>query len=115
MPCITRYNHLPKKWLPKNIIIKRKFSDSAKILAASKFVQSEPQHENSYLSDAFLRRWMKNKIPGDIFRQIEPDLIQFGDRTRNDIWKLGEECESNPPFLKYSYRGSSFYAIFVSW
>ena len=82
------------------IIHKRKFSDSARLF--SNFIQNEPQHENSYLSDAFLRRWMKNKIPGEIFHQIEPDLIQFGDRTKNDIWKLGEECESNPPFLKYT-------------
>ena len=98
---IRRY-HLLQKCLPKNISsTSRKFSDSAKVLA-SNFIQDEPQHENSYLSDAFLRRWMKTKIPCEIFRQIEPDLIQFGDRARNDIWKLGEECESNPPFLKYS-------------
>ena len=96
---IRRY-HLLQKCLPKNISsTSRKFSDSAKILAST-FVQNEPQHENSYLSDAFLRRWMKNKIPGEILHQIEPDLIQFGDRTKNDIWKLGEECEAKPPFLK---------------
>ena len=78
----------------KELILKPKW------IVYSNFIQNEPQHENSYLSDAFLRRWMKNKIPGEIFHQIEPDLIQFGDRTKNDIWKLGEECEAKQPFLK---------------
>ena len=44
-----------------------------KLIVYSNFIQNEPQHENSYSSDAFLRRWMKNKIPGEIFRNIGPD------------------------------------------
>ena len=44
-----------------------------KLIGYSNFIQNEPQHENSYSSDAFLRWWMKNKIPGEIFHNIGPD------------------------------------------
>jgi len=65
-----------------------------------KFVQSEPQHENSFSSDDFLQSFLKRTIPKDIMDRIEPDLTRFGERCATDIYALGQECEVNPPYLR---------------
>lgn len=31
--------------------------------------------------------------------EIEPDLTRFGDRIKNELDALGDECEANPPYL----------------
>ncbi|XP_023332760.1 acyl-CoA dehydrogenase family member 11 [Eurytemora carolleeae] len=64
------------------------------------FVQAEPQHQNSWTSDGFLQSYFKLNLPKEIFNQIEPDLTRFGGRCADDIWKLGRECEENPPYLR---------------
>lgn len=33
---------------------------------------------------------------------ISLSKVRFGDRTRRDIWKLGLQCEHEPPFLKHA-------------
>lgn len=64
------------------------------------FLQQAPQHENAYLSDAFLQSYLKRVLPKDILDDIEPDLVQFGERVATDIWALGQECEVNQPYLR---------------
>jgi len=64
------------------------------------FLQAAPQHENAYLSDAFLQSYLKRVLPKDVMDDIEPDLIQFGERVATDIWALGQECEVNQPYLR---------------
>lgn len=66
----------------------------------STFVQDEPRHENAFTSDAFLMRCMKRLIPHDSFREMEPDLVRFGDLVRTHLWKIGQQCEAEPPYLK---------------
>jgi hypothetical protein len=66
----------------------------------STFVQDQPHHENAFTSDAFLIRCLKQILPQDAYREIESDLVRFGDRVRTDIWRLGQQCEAEPPTLQ---------------
>jgi hypothetical protein len=64
------------------------------------FIQEEPQHENAFLSDAFLQSYLKRTLPKDLMDSIELDLTRFGERCATDIYALGQECEVNPPYLR---------------
>ena len=66
------------------------------------FVQPQFRHSNAYLSDGFLRRNLERLLPPSVFRDVQPDLVRFGERVSTDIWKLSRECEENPPFLRQS-------------
>ena len=63
------------------------------------FVQDQPLHENAFSSDPFLIQNLKRLIPKDMFSAIEPDLNSFGRRVSTDIWRLGQECAINEPYL----------------
>ena len=63
------------------------------------FVQAEPQHENTFTSDAFLQSYLRRVIHKDLLDSIEADLTRFGERCATDIHALGQECELNPPYL----------------
>ena len=79
----------------------------ANFTAASKFSQSKvgdftqdsPYHENAFLSDQFLIRNLQRMMPTDIFNTVKSDLVRFGNRVSSDIWKLGQECAANEPYL----------------
>lgn len=64
------------------------------------FIQAEPRHENAWSSDEFLQSYLRRLLPTDLLGQIEPDLNRFGERVAGDIWRLGRECEENPPTLR---------------
>jgi len=64
------------------------------------FLQSPPQHENAFMSDAFLQSYLRRILPKDVMDDIEPDLTRFGEKVATSIWSLGQECEVNPPYLK---------------
>ena len=68
----------------------------------STFVQDEPHHENPYTGDAFLNRALQRIMPENVYRDVEPDLVQFGDRVRTEAWRLGLQCEEEPPSLRPS-------------
>ena len=68
----------------------------------SGFIQDQPHHENAYTGDAFLIRCLQRLIPTQEFDPINKDLSQFGERVRTDIWRLGQQCEAQPPYLKAS-------------
>ena len=55
------------------------------------FHQAEPQHENTFTSDAFLQYYMKRIIPTDFFDSIELDLARFGEHCATDYQALGQE------------------------
>ncbi len=65
----------------------------------SSFVQDEPHHENPFSGDAFLIRALRRLMPNEVYSDVEPDLVRFGDRVRTDVWSLGRQCEAEPPFL----------------
>ena len=64
------------------------------------FIQEQPRHENAFLSDQFLVRSLKRIMPGEVFKSIEPDLVRFGKRASSEIWRLGQECAVNEPYLR---------------
>lgn len=68
----------------------------------STFIQDQPRHENAFTSDAFLMRCLQRLIPTEALVMINKDLSRFGDRVRRDIWRLGQQCEAQPPYLKAS-------------
>ena len=41
-------------------------------------------------------------MPSEVYLEIEPDLVTFGEKCRHDIRKLGEQCEAEPPKLTYT-------------
>jgi len=63
------------------------------------FVQSEPWHENPFLSDKFLATYLARVLPGEVLTDIKSDLERFGERCATEIQVLGRECEVNPPYL----------------
>lgn len=63
------------------------------------FIQDHPHHENAFLADKFLIRVLENIMPKEVYRVIKDDLIQFGNRVSSDIWRLGQECAANEPYL----------------
>eukprot|EP01101_Sappina_pedata_P005773 TRINITY_DN2724_c0_g1_i1.p1 TRINITY_DN2724_c0_g1~~TRINITY_DN2724_c0_g1_i1.p1 ORF type:complete len:639 (+),score=251.02 TRINITY_DN2724_c0_g1_i1:213-1919(+) len=58
---------------------------------------------------------MKRFIPEEPLRQIETDLVRFGDRVVGDIQEWGREAESTPPKLvQYNGWGKRIDEIVVS-
>ena len=73
------------------------------------FIQEQPYHENAFLSDGFLVRALTNFMPRDVYEHVQSDLTQFGNRVSSDIWRLGQECGANEPYLlKTSAWGKRF-------
>ena len=64
------------------------------------FTQPQPWHSNVYLGDGFLRRNLDRILPTEVLRDIQPDLVRFGERVSTDIWRLSRECEEDPPRLR---------------
>ena len=60
-----------------------------KFHSANSFVQESPNLENAFLCDPFLKRNLERLLPQEAYLDIEPDLIQFGNRVCSDIWDLG--------------------------
>ena len=76
---------------------------SLKFRGISTFIQDAPRHENPYKSDAFLRRILQRIIPQDVLQlDIESDLLRFGEECSTNIQLLGEQCENEQPYLKYT-------------
>ncbi|XP_077995805.1 acyl-CoA dehydrogenase family member 11-like [Glandiceps talaboti] len=79
------------------------------------FFQPQAQLENQYLGDATLRGYLKRVVPKEILGQFSPDLEQFGHRVATDIYKLGRECEVNPPsHQKYDAWGNKVDELIIS-
>ena len=73
------------------------------------FIQDQPHHENAFLSDRFLVRVLERVMPDEVFSTIRDDLTTFGNRVSSDIWRLGQECGANEPYLhKTSAWGRQF-------
>ncbi len=63
----------------------------------SDFYQSPPSLTNQYVADRVLRSYLARVLPDAIRREIEPDLVRFGDRVAGEILLLGEAAEAAPP------------------
>ena len=73
------------------------------------FIQDQPHHENAFLSDRFLVRVLERVMPDEVYNAVKDDLTRFGNRVSSDIWRLGQECGANEPYLhKTSAWGRRF-------
>jgi alkylation response protein AidB-like acyl-CoA dehydrogenase len=63
----------------------------------SEFFQDPPKLGNQYDDDAFLRAYLRWRLPADMLAEIEPDLRRLGHRAATDILALGEAAEASPP------------------
>jgi len=64
------------------------------------FCQQSPFLENSFEGDAFLQRNLKRILPEDVYLSVRVDFSSFGAKTATHIYKLGRQCELDPPYLK---------------
>jgi putative acyl-CoA dehydrogenase len=63
----------------------------------SEFFQDPPMLGNQYADDAFLRGYLRWRLPAKMLAEIEPDLHRLGHRAVTDIMALGESAEASPP------------------
>ncbi|XP_037091502.1 acyl-CoA dehydrogenase family member 11-like [Pollicipes pollicipes] len=64
------------------------------------FCQQPHQLTNTYLGDPTLAKYLRRLLPREVFEAVDPDLERFGERCATDIYKLGLDCENNPPKLE---------------
>jgi len=63
----------------------------------TEFFQDPPRLGNQYDDDAFLRAYLRWRLPANMLAEIEPDLRRLGHRAATDILELGESAEASPP------------------
>jgi putative acyl-CoA dehydrogenase len=63
----------------------------------TEFFQDPPRLGNQYDDDAFLRAYLRWRLPAKMLAEIEPDLRRLGHRAATDILELGESAEASPP------------------
>lgn len=63
----------------------------------SEFFQDPPRLGNQYDDDAFLRAYLRWRLPAKMLAEIEPELRRLGHRVVTDILALGESAEASPP------------------
>jgi len=56
-----------------------------------------PRLGNQYENDAFLRSYLRWRLPKTMLDEIEPDLRSLGQRVVTDILALAEQAEASPP------------------
>jgi len=96
----SRSEHTQPKCSNDKVVESSQFTPNFSFAKHGSFTQPQPQHQNSWTSDGFLKSYMRSNLPQDVCQQIEPDLTRFGERTATDIYTLGRQCEENPPYLK---------------
>lgn len=62
------------------------------------FFQDPPRLSNQYTDDSLLREFLRRKFAATL-RQIEPDLVRFGQRVVEDIAAWGDDAEASEPRL----------------
>ena len=63
------------------------------------FLQAPPALGNTYESDILLRTWLENRLPAEVFREIEPSLRQMGALSGGPLHELLREDEASIPVL----------------
>ena len=61
----------------------------------SEFFQDPPRLGNQYDDDAFLRDYLRWRLPAEMLAEVEPELRRLGHRTVTDILALGESAEAS--------------------
>lgn len=63
------------------------------------FVQSPPRLGNQYRDDSFLRGWLRRKLPGEVLKDIEPELVAMGALAGGELYELQLQDRLNEPRL----------------
>ncbi|MFL6578388.1 MAG: acyl-CoA dehydrogenase family protein [Povalibacter sp.] len=63
------------------------------------FIQTPPRLNNQYLADAFLRSWLRRKLPGEVLSAIESDLQHMGELSAGELYELQLSDRLNEPEL----------------
>ena len=64
---------------------------------SEEFFQQGPKLGNQYRGDHLLQAYLKQKLPGDIFQQAQPELDRMGERAANDLLSAAAQAESVVP------------------
>ncbi len=61
------------------------------------FLEGIPDLRNQYLEDKILQSYLKRKLPPDVLKEIEPALIELGERVTKEVYELGFQAEAEEP------------------
>lgn len=63
------------------------------------FVQASPQLGNQFLQDWVLQSYLKRLMPAHVYEKIEPSLIEMGELSGGDLFRLQMADLKNEPVL----------------
>uniref|UniRef100_A0A914Q6F8 Adaptive response protein AidB N-terminal domain-containing protein n=1 Tax=Panagrolaimus davidi TaxID=227884 RepID=A0A914Q6F8_9BILA len=75
-------------------------SSDYKHAKTGKFTQPSPILENPFTSDPILSRALKRLLPQQEYVKVSNDLTKFGERIVNEVDKLGNDAEIQPPQIQ---------------
>ena len=64
------------------------------------FYQSAPELGNTYLADDVLRRYLRNTLPEDVRKQVEPELETLGELSGGEFWRDANAQYKDEPTLE---------------
>ncbi|HEY4369278.1 MAG TPA: acyl-CoA dehydrogenase family protein [Steroidobacteraceae bacterium] len=63
------------------------------------FIQSPPRLGNQYQDDVFLRAYLRRKLPADVLRAIEDELVAMGQLAGRELYEFQLRDRLNEPTL----------------
>lgn len=67
--------------------------------ASEPFAQAPPRLGNQYRDDAFLRAWLRRKLPREVLQDIETELLTMGELAGGELYQLQLQDRLNEPRL----------------
>lgn len=61
------------------------------------FFQTAPQLKNQFTQDPLLSRYLKSKLPSDVYQSIHPELNSLGEKAAGIMLEWAIDAEKNPP------------------
>src|SRR4051812_32112961 len=65
----------------------------------NEFLQDPPRLKNTYQSNRWLKAYLRSKLPKDVFAKIDSDLVQLGERCREEYLEIARQAEKEKPTL----------------
>ncbi|MBW3583240.1 MAG: acyl-CoA dehydrogenase family protein [Euryarchaeota archaeon] len=63
------------------------------------FFQDPPRRGNPYLDDPLLAAHLRRVLPAEVQKEVEEDLVRWGDRLVEEVVSYQEDAEANEPSL----------------
>ena len=64
------------------------------------FYQAPPELGNTFLSDDVLRRYLRNTLPEDVLKQVEPELATLGELAGGEFYREANAHYKDEPTLE---------------